>query len=119
MKMKELLSLFGKRVRELRKGRRLSQERLADMAGIDSTFVGSIERGEANPSLKVIGKISDALNVSVSDLFPFAAGKKEAGEADKIRNELINQLYECDEVTLELLSSVFREIRKFSEERKK
>lgn len=116
--MKDLLSLFGKRVRELRKNQGLSQERLADMAGIDTTFIGSIERGDANPSLKIIEKISEAFNVNIADLFPFVTGKKESGEKDKIRKELINLLYECDEGTLKLLSSVFREIRKFSEERK-
>lgn len=117
--MEDLLSLFGKRVRELRKNQGLSQERLADMAGIDTTFIGSIERGDANPSLKIVGKISEALNVDLANLFPFATGKKEGVEREKIRNELVNLLYECDERTLKLLSSVIREIKKFSEERTK
>ena len=115
--MKDLQSLFGKRIRELRKNQGLSQERLADMAGIDSTFVGSIERGKANPSLKVIAGIAEALSVDIADLFPFVTEKTEAGEKDKIRNELINLLYDCDEGTLKLLSSVFREIKKSFEER--
>lgn len=118
--MEDLLSLFGKRVRELRKNQGLSQEKLADMAGIDTTFVGSIERGDANPSLKIIGKLSEALNVNIADLFPFVTGKTEAGERDKIRNELVNLLYDCDdEGILKLFSSVFMEIKKFSEERTK
>lgn len=117
--MEDLLSLFGKRVRELRKNQGLSQEKLAAMAGIDTTFIGSIERGDANPSLKIIGRISEALNVDIADLFPFVTGKTEPNQRDKIRKELINLLYECDEETLRLLSGVFREIKKYSEEKSK
>lgn len=89
----------------MRKNRGFSQETLAKGAQVDWTFIGRIERGEANPSLNVIAGISNALNVDIADLFPFLTGKKKA--------------YKCDEGTLELLSSVFREIKKFSEERKK
>ena len=114
--MKDLPSLFGKRVRELRKNQNLSQEKLADMAGMDTSFIGSIERGDANPSLKIIGKIAEALNVNVAELFPFVTRSKELNERDKIRNELINLLCECDTKTLKLLLAVLKEIKKFSEE---
>ncbi len=43
---------FGKRVREARKSKGISQERLAEMAGIDRSYMGNIERGEKNITLK-------------------------------------------------------------------
>jgi transcriptional regulator with XRE-family HTH domain len=64
----ELLQSFGTRVRTLRKAVGLSQEALADRCGLDRTYVGGIERGERNPSLRNIARIAGALNKSLSDL---------------------------------------------------
>jgi len=63
-----LLQAFGSRVRALRHSIGISQEALADKCGLDRTYVGGIERGERNPSLRNISRIAVALNVSVSDL---------------------------------------------------
>ena len=60
---------FGKRIREIRKEKGYSQEKLADIAGLDRTYIGGIERGERNPSLKNIEKIAKALRVQVVELF--------------------------------------------------
>jgi len=60
--------LFGKRVRELRKKRKLSQERLAEEAGLDRSFMSGIERGVENPTLYTIQAIADGLGVSVGQL---------------------------------------------------
>lgn len=61
--------VFGKRVRELRKGSGLSQEALALACELDRTYIGGIERGERNVSLVNIEKIATALGVRVRDLF--------------------------------------------------
>ena len=60
---------FGKRVRLLRRQKGLSQEELADLAGIHRTYMGKIERGESNPPLYTIHNISKALNSSLTELF--------------------------------------------------
>ena len=59
---------FGRRVREVRKGKGISQERLAEMAGIDRSYMGNIERGEKNITLKKAYEICDALDVEIQDL---------------------------------------------------
>ncbi len=59
---------FGCRLRELRKGRSLSQEQLAAQAGMDRTYVSSCERGARNISLVNIGKLADALGVEAREL---------------------------------------------------
>ena len=56
------------RVRELRHTRGLSQEKLAEKAGIHRTYVGGIELGLRNPSLRNIARIAQALGVPPSDL---------------------------------------------------
>ena len=60
---------FGERVRELRRVRGLSQEALAEHAGLHRTYVGSVERGERNVSLDNIHALADALEVAAPDLF--------------------------------------------------
>ncbi len=67
--MKTIEKRFGHRVRELREAKGLSQEELAFIAGVHRTYLGGIERGERNPSLKNIAAIAKALKVSLSELF--------------------------------------------------
>ncbi|HUG89784.1 MAG TPA: helix-turn-helix transcriptional regulator [Planctomycetaceae bacterium] len=64
-----VLKRFGARVRLLRTRAGLSQEALADRARIHRTYIGGIERGERNVSLKNICRIAKALQVPVADLF--------------------------------------------------
>lgn len=52
---------FGQRVRALRNERGISQEELGHIAGLDRTYVGSVERGERNISLDNIWALADAL----------------------------------------------------------
>lgn len=60
---------LGKRIRRLRNKSDLSQEKLAEKAGIHRTYMGKIERGESNPPIHTVSKIAKALKVSLSDLF--------------------------------------------------
>ncbi len=63
------LEIFGKRLRQLRLAKDLSQEDLAFRAGLHRTYVSSVERGERNVSLINIYKLAEALEVSVTELF--------------------------------------------------
>lgn len=63
------LKEFGQRVRELRKGQGYSQESFAAECGLDRTYMGGVERGERNLSLKNIYLVATTLGISVSDLF--------------------------------------------------
>lgn len=64
----ERMIAFGKRVREMRKSKGISQERLAEMAGIDRSYMGNIERGEKNVTLKKAYEICDALEIEIQVL---------------------------------------------------
>jgi transcriptional regulator with XRE-family HTH domain len=59
---------FGRSVRERRLAKGLSQEALADLAGLHRTYIGSVERGERNVSLDNIVRLAEALECYPADL---------------------------------------------------
>lgn len=63
-----ILTDFGHRLKAIRTERSLTQEKLAELSGLHRTYVGAVERGERNISLKNIHALAIALNVSISEL---------------------------------------------------
>jgi transcriptional regulator with XRE-family HTH domain len=64
----DILKRFGERLREVRRAKGLSQEAFANQCGLDRTYIGGIERGERNVSLRNIEIIARALGMSASEL---------------------------------------------------
>ena len=60
---------MGERIRALRTKAGYSQESFADAAGVHRTYMGTLERGEANVSLSNMHKIARALGITLSELF--------------------------------------------------
>ena len=69
MEKETILLAFGQRVQELRKEQNLSQEQLAELAGVHRTYIGMIERAEKNITLCNIEKIAKALKIDIKKLF--------------------------------------------------
>lgn len=63
--------LVGKRVKQLRNERGISQEELANLAGLDRTYITSVECGKRNISIVNIEKLANALQVSLKEFFSF------------------------------------------------
>lgn len=66
------MGLVGSRIRELRNAKGMSQFQLSVEADLTKNQVGRIERAERNTSLVTLGRIADALEVPLSNLFLFA-----------------------------------------------
>jgi transcriptional regulator with XRE-family HTH domain len=62
---------FGRRLREVREGKGVSQEKLAEDAGLHRTYVSAVERGLKNISLVNIERLAQALGVPMTDLLRF------------------------------------------------
>jgi transcriptional regulator with XRE-family HTH domain len=68
---------FGKRLREVREVAGVSQEKLAELAGLHRTYVSSIERGKRNVSLVNIERLAVALGVTMGALMPDTVRKRQ------------------------------------------
>jgi len=65
--------VFAVRLRQERLGKGLSQESLADLAGLHRTYVGSVERSERNISIDSMDRLAKAVGVELADLLRFPA----------------------------------------------
>ncbi len=64
-----ILKFLGSRIRDMRKSQRLSQEQLAKVSGLHHTYIGAVERGERNISIKSLLKITNALKIPIGEVF--------------------------------------------------
>ena len=62
------LTAFGSNLRSERVGKKLTQEKLAEKANLDPTYISGIERGVRNPSILIVVRIARALGTTVSIL---------------------------------------------------
>jgi transcriptional regulator with XRE-family HTH domain len=69
--MSSLARKVGVRIQQLRKSQKLTQAEFAENTDLSVDYIGSIERGDRTPSLGVLERISEALDISLKDLFDF------------------------------------------------
>lgn len=60
---------FGKRLNQLRKEKKMSQEMLAELSGLNRPYISAIEQGKRNVSIEVIEKLAQALNIEIKNFF--------------------------------------------------
>jgi transcriptional regulator with XRE-family HTH domain len=68
MRIQEQRKLFGRRLRELRLARGVSQEKLAEMADLHRNYIGILELAKQSPSLDAICKLARALKIRPAEL---------------------------------------------------
>ncbi len=67
----DLEKRFGAKLAYVRKSKKLSQMKLAEIVDMNFNYIGQIERGEANVTIKTMKTLANTLDVEVSDLFEF------------------------------------------------
>ena len=70
--MADIRAKFGARLRKIRTGKGLSQEKLGAIAGLHRTFVSMVERGERNVTIATVEKLASALKCRMAHLMPDA-----------------------------------------------
>ena len=101
----ELQVLFGRRLRGLRKGRGWTQQELGERAELSFKYLGAIERGGENPSLRVVGQLARALEVEPRDLFEF---EHEETRPAALKRQLNRLLKEADASKLQQAVKLMR-----------
>lgn len=74
----DVTQVFAENIRRLRLAKGISQEALADLAGLHRTYVGAVERGERNITLINANRIAEALGVRLSDCLKERNERKKA-----------------------------------------
>jgi transcriptional regulator with XRE-family HTH domain len=67
-KSRDIISLFGCHIRELRLTRQMSQGEMAEKFGMDRSFISDLERGRKSPRLPMIKVIAEGFGISVGEL---------------------------------------------------
>lgn len=68
MNPERLVARFGRVIKKRREEAELSKKRLAELAGLDPTYIGLLERGRRNPSLVTMARLAGALRVHLDEL---------------------------------------------------
>ncbi len=82
---------LGSRIKEIRKAKGLSQEKLSEKIGIDSKHLSRIEVGGSFPALNTLAKLAEALNVELKDFFEFAHKADNPKELKETLNSLMRE----------------------------
>ena len=76
--------IIGERIRSIRKEKKMSQEELAHLASLSSTYIGQVERGEKNITIESLSNITNALDISLEEVF-----RSSEQTAKLVNNEIL------------------------------
>ena len=104
---------IGKRIRRARLARKMTQESLSEMCGVNASYIGQIERGEKHPSLRTLIAICRSLHVDLSSLL-----ETDTSAPDASVQELLDVVHGCPAEIVEVVTqharvvvSTFRKLR--------
>lgn len=104
--MRTTKELLGARIKELRKGKGLSQDTLAEQVGIDTKYLSRLEVGRSYPSLDTLERVADALGVELKDFFEFA----HADDPKELKGTLTTLTKRLSDAQLRIAVKVLRAI---------
>lgn len=104
--MKDLLRRLGERIKEIRKARGVTQETVAEQIEMSPQYLSRIEGGHQSPSIEMLAKLADTLEVDLWEFFDF--GQPET--VKELREMLRNVAQGANEQQLRLALKVFRAV---------
>lgn len=104
----------GQRIKEERKKYRLTQEKLAEEAGLNDSYIGQIERGSKKPSMESIVKLANTLGITVDYLLQDVVPAKK----NALLEEVLAELSKRDDEEIRLILNMIRLMGDFLEKRK-
>lgn len=106
--MEDFSLKLGKRIKELRTRAGLSQDQLAEQAGISGKYLGEVERGEVNVSAAILAKLAVVLQLSLPELLSF----EHHASRERLREEMNRMLDDADDETVRLSYRILSSILK-------
>jgi len=97
---------FGSRIKYLRKKTGITQEKLAEIVGIDAKHISHIETGRSFPKAELIEKFATALNIDYKELFLF----DRANSREIMINEINESVQKTDEKLLKIIHKIVLDI---------
>jgi len=91
---------FGKKLKEIRTAKGMSQERLSELADVNQQQISKIERGQSFVTPDTLEKIAQALEVKIKFLFDFDSG------SDKVKSEIEQQLNQMSTFKLKQIRDI-------------
>ena len=101
--MDELLNTFGQTIKDARQAAGLTQEGLAEQAGVTTRYIMAIENENKQPSMKMLFKLIRALKISADTIF-----FPEIQHTDKKKEHLIHMIQLCDERNLQIATATIK-----------
>lgn len=106
--MEDVKKLVGNRIRQLRKGKGLSQEELGYKSELHYTHIGAIERGEKNWSIETLVKVAGGLKVTINDLL-IQPSKPE--DIKSLKKGVIAEINQASPEALKIFSDMVRGVK--------
>ena len=107
--MEDLMERMGRRIRAARSAAQLTQESLAERADLHPSYVGQLERGHREPSLKAVKKVADALGLEFHTLFaPLDSDGAASAEINSILSTIPDSKREGFLLALKQLAALLR-----------
>lgn len=100
------IELFAKRLKILRKKRKLTLEKLAELVEVSTNHISKLEAANANPSFILITRLAKALNVELKELFNF----DDLQDPDYIRDEFEKLLNFSNDEHIQLLYKIHKDL---------
>lgn len=97
---------FAQNLKNLRKSRKFTQEKLAELVEVDFRYISLIENAKSFPSCELIEKLSSALGVSYSELFNF---EKDISR-EEIEKNIINIIKIADDKNIKILYNIAKQL---------
>jgi transcriptional regulator with XRE-family HTH domain len=107
--MENAKTLLGRRIRYFRNQRGMTQEELGPTAELSAKYLGSIERGEKNPSMDNLEKIARALKVELSELFTF---EQETDNSRELKRKIDEMLKDASKKEFGIVYRVIKAVLK-------
>ncbi len=100
---------FAKNLKKLRKSRKLTQEKLAELVGVDFRYISFLENAKSFPSCDLIEKLAAALNIDSSEFFKF----DDNFSRNELESKIIESIKLLDDKNLKLLYEITKSMNSF------